>query len=134
MKEVKIRDQCQEQEKTIMGEQKRCKRIPIEIRLKISNLFKQDNVQIKNIEAPIVVKNISKTGIGFETDAVLPVGYYFNARIELGNKESSLYVVVQIVRAEKKENKMFYGGQFVGSAQILDFIFRDYDEGLEELE
>ena len=31
-----------------MSEQKRCKRIPVEIELSISDLFKQDNVKIKN--------------------------------------------------------------------------------------
>ncbi len=29
---------------------------------------------------------------------------------------------------------MFYGSQFVGRAEILDFIFDDYDEALGELE
>lgn len=117
-----------------MSEQKRCKRIPIEIKLNISDLFKQDNVKIKNIDAPITVKNISKTGAGFETEAILPIGYYFNAKIELGNQESSLFVVLQIVRAEERGDKMFYGSQFVGRAEILDFIFDDYDEALGELE
>lgn len=117
-----------------MAEQKRCKRIPVQISLNISDLFKQDNVKIKNIDAPIEVKNISKTGVGFETEAILPVGYYFNAKIQLGNQESSLYVVLQIVRAEEREGRMFYGSQFVGRAEILDFIFDNYDEGFGELE
>lgn len=117
-----------------MSEQKRYKRIPIEIKLNISDLFKQDNVKIKNIDAPITVKNISKTGVGFETEAILPVGYYFNAKIELGNQESSLFVVLQIVRAEERDDKMFYGSQFVGRAEILDFIFNNYDESFGELE
>lgn len=117
-----------------MGQQKRCKRVPVELQLRISNLFKQDNVQIKNIDAPIVVKNISKTGIGFETEAVLPLKYYFNAKIELGDKESAIYAVVQIIRAEKKGDKVFYGCQFVGRAEILDFIFGEYDESMEDFE
>lgn len=117
-----------------MSEQKRCKRVPIEIELNISNLFKQDNVKIKNINAPITVKNISKTGAGFETEAILPIGYYFNAKIELGGQESALFVVLQIVRAEERNGKMFYGSQFVGRAEILDFIFDDYSEEFEELE
>lgn len=120
-----------EQEEKDMSEKKRFKRIPIDIKLTISDLFKQDNVNIKNIDAPIVVKNISKTGIGFETEAVLPLGYYFNSKIELGNKESSLYSVVQIVRSEERDGKVFYGCQFVGKADILDFIFDEYDEEFE---
>ena len=81
-----------------------------------------------------VVKNISKTGVGFETEAVLPLEYYFNAKIELGNQESSLFVVLQIVRVEERGDKMFYGSQFVGREKILDFIFDNYDKALGELE
>jgi hypothetical protein len=106
----------------------------VDIKLKISNLFKQDNVQIKNIDAPIEVKNISKTGIGFESTAILPVGYYFNARIQLGNKESSIYAVLKILRTEKREDTVFYGCEFVGRAEILDFVFDDFDESFEEVE
>lgn len=117
-----------------MNENKRFKRVPVEIKLKISNLFKQDNVQIKNIDAPIVVKNISKTGIGFESQAVLPVGYYFNAKIQLGDKETSLYSVLKILRMEQREDTVFYGCEFVGRAEILDFIFNDFDESFEDVE
>ncbi len=117
-----------------MGEQKRFKRLPVEIELVISDLFKQDNVVIKNIEAPITVKNISKTGIGFTTEAILPIGYYFNAKINLGGSNSALYSVVQIVRAEKMDDNIFYGCQFVGRADILDFIFDEYDKEFEEKE
>ena len=57
-----------------MEEKRRSKRLDVNMSLKISNLFRQDNVLIENIDAPIMVTNISKLGIGFETDAVLPVG------------------------------------------------------------
>lgn len=117
-----------------MEEKKRCKRVPVEIQLRISDLFRQDNVEIKNIDAPITVKNISKTGIGFISEAVLPVGYYFNAKIQLGDKNSCLYSVVQIVRADEREDIVFYGCQFVGRAEILDFIFDGFDEKLKEME
>ena len=102
--------------------------------LKISNIFKQDNILIENVDAPITVLNISKTGIGFETDAVLPIGYYFNSKIDLGDKDSSLYTVVQIVRTEERGEKMYYGCEFIGLAPILDFIFEDFHPGWENEE
>ena len=58
-----------------MTEKRKSKRIDVDMTLKISDLFKQDNVKIENIGAPIKVTNISKSGIGFETNALLPVGY-----------------------------------------------------------
>lgn len=115
----------------IMLDKRRSERLDVDMSLNISNLFKQDNVLIGNIDAPIHVVNISKNGIGFESEAILPIGYYFNAKINLGNKESSLYTVVQIVRTEKHENNMYYGCEFIGLSPVLDFIFNDFEASLE---
>ena len=100
--------------------------------LKISNIFRQNNELITKIDAPINVTNISKRGIGFETQASLPVGYYFNAKINLGNNLSSLYTVVQIVRVEPCEDHMYYGWELMGLAPILDFVFEDFNPGSDE--
>ncbi len=107
-------------------EKRQSKRLDVHIELKISDLFHQDNVLIENIDAPIVVTNISKKGIGIETTANLPTGYYFNATINLGNNESSLYTVLQIVRKVEHDDVNYYGCEFIGLAPILDFIFEDY--------
>ena len=115
-----------------MTEKRSSKRIDAVMTLKISDLFKQDNVKIENINAPITVTNISKTGIGFETEALLPVGYYFNSKLTLGTENSLLYTVVQIVRVEAKENTMYYGAKFIGLAPILDIIFEDYNPGWDK--
>ena len=50
-----------------MIEMRREKRWPIELQLEISSLFKQDNVKVENINAPIEVFDVSKAGIGFRT-------------------------------------------------------------------
>lgn len=113
--------------KFIMEEKRKSKRLPVDMRLEISNLFKQDNVMIKNIDAPIRVVNISKSGIGFETEAILPIGYYFNSKIQLGDSSSCLYTVVQIIRVEKRNDKVFYGCEFVGMAPVLSFIFDEFE-------
>ncbi len=115
-----------------MTEKRKSKRIDVDMTLKISDLFKQDNVKIENIGAPIKVTNISKSGIGFETNALLPVGYYFNTKLTLGNEKSVLYTVVQIVRVEAKDDTMYYGSQFIGLAPILDIIFEDFNPGWDD--
>ena len=115
-----------------MEEKRRSKRLDVNLSLKISNLFRQDNVLIENIDAPIMVTNISKLGIGFETDAVLPVGYYFNAKITLGGEDSVLYTVVQIVHTENRDNTMYYGCEFIGLAPVLDFVFENFNPGWDD--
>jgi hypothetical protein len=111
-----------------MEDKRRSKRLDVDMTLNISNLFKQDNVLIGNIDAPIHVVNICRDGIGFESEAILPVGYYFNARIDLGNEQSSLYTVVQIIRTEKKDDGMYYGCEFIGLSPVLNYIFEDFEQ------
>lgn len=114
-------------------EKRRTKRLNVDLSLNISNLFKQDNVTIANIDAPIHVTNISKGGLGFTTLATLPIGYYFNAKIQLGNEDSLLYTVVRIIRSELSENEenIYYGAEFIGLAPILEFIFDNFEETQE---
>jgi len=111
-----------------MEERRRAKRMPVTLSLEISNLYKQDNVLVGNLNAPIDVVNISKTGIGFQSESVLPTGYYFNANINLGN-EDTLHCVVKIIRSQPMEGNMnMYGCEFVGMAAILSYIFEEYDK------
>ena len=117
-----------------MEDKRKSKRLDVDMTLNISNLFKQDNVLIGNIDAPIHVVNISRGGIGFQSEAILPVGYYFNAKINLGNKDSSLSTVVQIIRTEKLDKGMYYGCEFIGLAPVLDFIFDDFEKNHQDSE
>lgn len=115
-----------------MEEKRRYKRLPVDLSLNISKLFKQNNDFITDINAPIRVVNISKAGIGFESTAGLPIGYYFNAKLDLGSTDSCLYTVIQIIRKEDKEDYTYYGCQFIGLAPVLDFIFDEFEKSLEE--
>lgn len=117
-----------------MKERRRAKRMPVELSLDINNLYKQDNVQVSNLNAPIEVVNISKTGIGFQSESVLPVGYYFNANINLGN-EDTLHCVIKIIRSQPAaNNQTMYGCEFVGMAAILSYIFDEYEDRQNEFE
>lgn len=116
-----------------MEERRRAKRMPVTMSLEILNLYKQDNVQVSNLHAPIEVTNISKTGMGFISESILPIGYYFNANINLGDSKDILHCVIQIVRSQQLEdNKTTYGSEFVGMADILSYIFDDYDHKISE--
>ncbi len=115
-----------------MEEKRKSRRLPITLELSVSSLFKQDNVRVDVKEAPIVVTDVSKGGIGFESESILPTGYYFNARLEMGSKDSVLYTVVKIIRSSAGENgKTIYGCEFVGLAPVLGYIFDEYEAMLE---
>jgi hypothetical protein len=116
-----------------MEERRRAKRLPVTLTLEICNLYKQDYVQVSNLNAPIEVINISQTGIGFRTKSVLPIGYYFNANINLGT-EDTLHSVVEIIRCQPDGDEIIYGCTFVGMADVLSYVFEDYDKKLQETE
>ena len=78
-------------------ERRRNKRLPIELSLEIDEIFKQDNVIVSNIGASISVYDISRSGIGFVSQANLPIGYNFRGNINFSNGDF-FRVVIQIVR------------------------------------
>ena len=83
-----------------MIEKRMNERQKVSMQLTISTLFRQNNIEVVNVEAPIEVINISKTGLAFKTDSILPLDYYFNAKLQFGNDENSiLYSIIKIIRA-----------------------------------
>ena len=116
--------------KPCMIEMRKEKRWPAKLELEISSLFKQDNVKVENIHAPIEVFDVSKAGIGFKSKSILPVGYYFNAKLVLG-KSDAVNCVVRIIRQQNDPNSdgqdsYIYGCELVGTASIMDYVFNDY--------
>lgn len=116
-----------------MQEKRRSKRLPIQLELVVSKLFKQEATATVEVNKPIHVMDISKLGIGFISENEFPVNYYFNARLELGSPENSLYCVIRIIRKQPKEEGGFsYGCEFVGLAPVLCTIFDEYEKALAE--
>lgn len=110
-------------------EQRRSKRIPVTMNLEVSSVFKQDNVQVNNINAPIQIVDISKNGIGFISESVLPVGFYFNSRLTFQEEDKNLNCVVQIIRQRDiGDGKYNYGCEFVGMASVFDYIFEEMEQ------
>ena len=110
-----------------MTDKRRSKRLPIDLSLNISDLFKQDKLVIPNIDSPIEVVDISKHGIGFVSECVLPDGYYFNAKIDLGSADSSIFTVVKIVRSDAlSKDKYMYGANFEGISDTISDLIDEY--------
>lgn len=114
-----------------MQEKRRYKRLPIELKLEVSEVFKQDNDVIRDLNTAINVIDISKAGIGFSTSTYLPEGYYFNATIVLETSEQKILTVVKILHREQLNDTEYrYGCEFTGLAGIFDSLFEDYEKSL----
>ncbi len=115
-----------------MEEKRKYKRLPIDLKLEVSEVFKQDNDVIRDLHAEVEVFDISKNGIGFTTTTLIPEGYYFNATITLENSDQKLLTVVKILhRFELPDGQYRYGCEFTGMAGIFDFIFAEYENMVE---
>ncbi len=110
-------------------DRRRYKRLPIELHLEVDEVFKQDHIVIKDLNASVSVFDISRNGIGFISEGSLPLGYYFRGRINLGNGDF-FYVVLQIVRAQITDNNKVYGAEFVGLAPFLADKVDKYEKKL----
>ena len=118
-----------------MYEKRRYKRLPIQLNLEVSQLFKQDNNIIPDLNAEIHVFDINQAGIGFTTTAYLPEGYYFNATIVLESSEQKILTVVKILNVtELDDGRYRYGCEFVGLAGIFNYVFDDYAKMLDDQE
>ncbi len=114
-----------------MQEKRKNVRLPIKLKLEVSNLFKQDGVKIENLDAEIEVFDISKAGIGFMSVSKFPVDYYFNATIEFENREEIILAVVKILYVTPIGDSGFrYGCEFVGLPSMYDHIFEEYAKRL----
>lgn len=112
-----------------MEEKRRYKRLPIKLQLEVSNLFKQDGINIESLDTEIEVFDISKAGIGFMSVSKLPTGYYFNATIKFENIDEIILSVVKILHAKPIGDAGYrYGCEFVGLPTMYHHIFDEYAE------
>lgn len=116
-----------------MQEKRKFNRLPIKLKLEVSNLFKQDGVQIDSLDTEIEVFDISKAGIGFMSTSKLPTDYYFNATIEFENNDEIILSVLKILyRTEIGDHGYRYGCEFIGLPSMYYHIFDEYEKKLSE--
>ena len=114
-----------------MQEKRKFNRLPIKLKLEVSNLFKQDGVNIDSLDTEIEVFDISKAGIGFMSETKLPVDYYFNDIFEFENTDEIILSVVKILYVTPIGDSGYrYGCEFVGLPSMYDHIFDDYAKTL----
>lgn len=115
-----------------MEDRRKFERYPTHISIKIESLYKQDYDKIDNVNEDIEVVDVSKSGIGFTSKHILPLNYYFNAKIVF-DKERYFYSVLKIIRIIKEEEGAYhYGCEFIGLADILSSSVEAYGDSIEQ--
>ena len=113
-----------------MQEKRKEKRIPIDIKLSVSDLYPEDVTGMIEVSSPIEVTDISPKGIGFLCDAVLPVGFIFIANIELDKALPQIITDVRIIRSQAVENGLYrYGSELVSISPRVAKMLDDFESG-----
>ncbi|MCR5508536.1 MAG: PilZ domain-containing protein [Lachnospiraceae bacterium] len=111
-----------------MDEKRKEKRIPITIALSVSDLYPDDVYGSIDMSSPIEVTDISSKGIGFLSDAVLPVGFVFIADIELDRSLPQIITDIRIIRSSTAGPGMYrYGCEFVSISPRVSKMLGDYE-------
>lgn len=114
-----------------MEEKRQDKRLPIGIKLSISNLYKEDTNTIMDLDLDVEVIDISSKGIGFVSQCILPVGYYFIANLELTPELPQIITDVRVIRsAAIDKNTYRYGCEFVSISPSVQDMLDEFAESL----
>ena len=90
-----------------MEEKRHHKRLKLDVSIQLERLTEDGTTQV-------VVTDVSRGGIGFQSDELLEVGGYYNTRIQIWTKEV-IDAVIEIVRKQKMEDGTDkYGATFIG--------------------
>lgn len=112
-----------------MQEKRHDRRLPIGIKLTISSLYKEGTNTLMDLDMQVDVVDISSKGIGFDSDCILPVGYFFIANIELSFDLPQIITDVRIIRSQAIDKKTYhYGCEFVSISPSVGKLLDDYSD------
>ncbi|MDH8678895.1 PilZ domain-containing protein [Fusibacter bizertensis] len=110
-----------------MRERRRSHRVTYNAVINIDQVYNQEQIIKGTREFPVEILDISKGGIGFIAKEELPINFYFNAKIDLGNGKQ-FYSVLKIMRVEEIEEGYNYGCEFTGLADILSLYIDEFEQ------
>ena len=95
-----------------MEEKRHHKRLKLDVSIQLERLTEDGTTTYDYTQ--VVVMDVSRGGIGFQSDEPLEVGGYYNTRIQIWTKEV-IDAVIEIVRKQKMEDGTDkYGATFIG--------------------
>lgn len=114
-----------------MLEKRQDKRLPIGISLTVNSLYKENVTPITDINLNVEVIDISSKGIGFVSQCIFPVGYFFIANIDLANDLPQIITDVRIIRSEVIDRDNYrYGCEFVAISPSVGRMLDEFSTRL----
>ena len=99
-----------------MSEKRRHKRLDLDVTLQLERIDEAGITTVKY--AKVEVTDISRSGLGFTSQQELPIGAYYDTKIQIWTKEV-VEAIIEIVRCTKLEDGTYkYGCFFVGMPDV----------------
>lgn len=99
-----------------MEEKRRDKRLDLDVNIQLQRLDEGGITTLKFLHVDVV--DISKGGIGFNSNQKLEVGTYYDTKVQIWTKEV-VDAVIEIVReVTLPDGTYHYGGIFIGMTDI----------------
>ena len=99
-----------------MNEKRKHKRLDLDVTIQLERLDQGSVTTVKY--AKVDVTDISRSGLGFTSQQELPVGAYYDAKIQIWTKEV-VEAIVEIVRCVKQNDGTYkYGCFFIGMPDV----------------
>lgn len=114
-----------------MEERRRDKRLPLDVAIEISRISEGDITTVSYVH--VNVTDMSRSGIGFSSERELENETFYDTKIRIWTGEI-IYVVLEILRVEKRADEYHYGAKFIGisEAEALKIeIYRMFQEKKE---
>lgn len=89
-----------------------------------------------NDKIPVVVTDLSKTGIGFKCDQLLAINSVYEAELTIWTKEV-IHSFINVIRLDNSGDDYLYGATFVGMTEtdiskiMIYEMFDELNEGKE---
>ena len=97
-----------------MSEKRKHKRLDLDVSLQLDRL---DEAGVTTLRfARVDVTDISRSGLGFISQAEMEIGSFYDTKIQIWTKEV-LDVIIEIVRRENIDDKYKYGCIFIGMTE-----------------
>lgn len=115
-----------------MQEKRQNKRLPVGIKLSVTNLYKENTNTIMDIDLKVEVIDISSKGIGFTSECIFPVGYFFIANLELAEDLPQIITDVRIIRSEAIDKVHYrYGCEFVAISPSIGNLLDEFSTRID---
>jgi len=119
-----------------MDEKRNSRRLDLDVTVELERINDKEEGITTLKFVHVEITDLSKSGIGFVSNAKLETGSFYNTKLQIWTKEV-IEAIIEVVRCEEKDGKYHYGAKFIGMVEADELkidiyqIFYEYNENMD---